>query len=54
VGASHLQQVGGFLWVVQFPPSIKLTVDITEIIKIKTKIRRNPKLEEKKNIFKKD
>jgi len=29
---SYLQQVGGFLWVLRFPPPIKLTTDITEIL----------------------
>jgi hypothetical protein len=29
---SDLRQVGGFLWVLRFPPPIKLTHDITEIL----------------------
>ena len=29
---SDLRQVGGFLRVLRFPPLIKLTVDITEIL----------------------
>ena len=29
---SYLRQVGGFLWVLQFPPPIKLTTTIAEIL----------------------
>jgi hypothetical protein len=29
---SDLRQVGGFLWAFRFPPPIKLTHDITEIL----------------------
>jgi hypothetical protein len=29
---SDLRQVGGFVWVLRFPPQIKLTATITEIL----------------------